>query len=99
MRYLFIVLLSITTYIVAEAQNALDNALVGYSVVDINSNTEYASYYKSTTKEVTFNLGNILATKVRITSSCRNGSTTAEGNSISIYEITLTGAASNAFTK
>ena len=42
MRYLFIVLLSITTYIVAEAQNALDNALVGYSVVDINSNSTIA---------------------------------------------------------
>lgn len=38
MRYLFIVLLSITTYIVAEDQNALDNALVGYSVVDVKSN-------------------------------------------------------------
>lgn len=38
MRYLFIVLLSLTTYIVAEAQNALDNALVGYSVVDVKSN-------------------------------------------------------------
>ena len=42
MRKLLVFLLCITSYIVAEAQNALDNALVGYSVVDVNSHSVIA---------------------------------------------------------
>ena len=50
-------------------------------------------------EEVTFNLGNMLATKIRISSSGRLSSVSGQGTSIAIYEIMLTGAASNAFTK
>lgn len=42
MRYLLLFLFTITTYIVSEAQNALDNALVGYSIVDVKSNSVIA---------------------------------------------------------
>ena len=42
MRNLLVFLLCITSYMVAKAQNALDNALVGYSIVDVMNNTVIA---------------------------------------------------------
>ena len=70
---------------------------VWMTVVDINSNAKMADYYNSSTGVVTFNLGNIYASQVRIASSGRNGTTQATGDSISIWEITCSGASSDAF--
>ena len=66
---------------------------VWMTVIDCNTNDDISKYLSGDT--LTFELGNILATEVRIYSSgCINNS-----RSISIREITCTGAASDVFTK